>query len=184
MTYLAKLWDGNWVRTSATSPLLYRSLLYRQSHALPQGWQKPSPRNMKMSLHVHPLLGNELVKKFLQRQILGRQSLVKSRTNVYSSFLGNNQRANGLARQLSHNLFSMWSAPCAMLSNRTVKTSKIIGVFYGIRAEGRFQSVIAEKLWVKDTKPSRKRVLEVSAFESAWTRTERVHRELWRLRII
>jgi hypothetical protein len=52
-------------------------------------------------LHVHPLLGNGLVNKFLGRQILGEQSaarLCNNRTNVYSSLLGNSQHANGLVR--------------------------------------------------------------------------------------
>jgi hypothetical protein len=40
-----------------------------------------------------------------------------NRMNVYSSLLGKSQLANGLARQLSRDLFSMWSALC---SNRTV----------------------------------------------------------------
>jgi hypothetical protein len=33
-----------------------------------------------------------------------------NRTNFYSSLLGNSQRANGLARYLSRDLFSVWSA--------------------------------------------------------------------------
>jgi hypothetical protein len=52
-------------------------------------------------LYVHPLLGNGLVNKFPRRQIFGKQSVARSRnnkTNVYSSLLGNNQSANGLAR--------------------------------------------------------------------------------------
>jgi hypothetical protein len=40
-----------------------------------------------------------------------------NRTNVYSSLLGINQRSNGLARQLSCDLFPMWSA---LRDNRTV----------------------------------------------------------------
>jgi hypothetical protein len=58
-----------------------------------------------------------------------------NRTNVYSSLLGNNQRANGPVRYISRDLFSVWSAPCPVLSNRTVNTSTIIGVFYGVRDE-------------------------------------------------
>jgi hypothetical protein len=41
------------------------------------------------------------VNMFPRRQILGKQSVARSRnnrTNVYSSLLGNNQRANGLVR--------------------------------------------------------------------------------------
>jgi hypothetical protein len=52
-------------------------------------------------LHVHPLLGNGLVNKFPRKHIPGKESVVMSRnkrTNVYGSLLGNNQRANGLAR--------------------------------------------------------------------------------------
>jgi hypothetical protein len=54
-----------------------------------------------MLLHVHPLLGNGVVNKFPRRQILGKESVARSRnnrTNVYSSLLGNNQRANGQVR--------------------------------------------------------------------------------------
>jgi hypothetical protein len=32
-------------------------------------------------LHVHPLLGNGLVNKFPRRQILGKQSVARSRNN-------------------------------------------------------------------------------------------------------
>jgi hypothetical protein len=90
-------------------------------------------------LHAHPFLGNGLVTKYPRIQILGKQSVARSsnnRTNVYSSLLDNSQSANGLARQLSRDLFSMWSAPCPMLSNRTANTSIIIGIFYGDRHEG------------------------------------------------
>jgi hypothetical protein len=89
-------------------------------------------------IHVQPLLGNGLVSKFPRRQILGKQSVARprnNRTNAYSSFLRNNQRANGLARYLLRDLFSVWSAPCPVLSNRIVNTSTIIGVFYDVRAE-------------------------------------------------
>jgi hypothetical protein len=84
-------------------------------------------------LHVYPLLGNGLVKKFPRRQILGKQSVARSRnnkTNAYSSLLGNNQRANGLAGYLSRDLFWVWSAPCPVLRNKSVNTFTIIGVFY------------------------------------------------------
>jgi hypothetical protein len=50
---------------------------------------------------THPLLGNGLVNKLPRRQILGKQSVDRSRnnrTNVYSSLKGNIKRANGLAR--------------------------------------------------------------------------------------
>jgi hypothetical protein len=59
-----------------------------------------------------------------------------NRTNVYSSLSGKSQSANGQARYLACDLFSVWSAPCSVLSNRTVNTSTIKGVFYVIRAEG------------------------------------------------
>jgi hypothetical protein len=52
-------------------------------------------------LHVHLLLGNRFLNKFPRRQILVKQSVVRShnkRTNVYRSLLGNHQRANGVAR--------------------------------------------------------------------------------------
>jgi hypothetical protein len=48
-----------------------------------------------------PLLGNGLLNKFPRTQILGKESVAWSRnnrTNVYSSLLGNNHRANGLPR--------------------------------------------------------------------------------------
>jgi hypothetical protein len=32
-------------------------------------------------LHVHPLLGNELVNEFLRRQILGKQSVARLQNN-------------------------------------------------------------------------------------------------------
>jgi hypothetical protein len=65
---------------------------------------------MRVLLYLHPLLGNGLVKKLPRRQIHGKQSVAMSRnnrTNVYSSLLGNKQRANGLAKYLSRDLFSM-----------------------------------------------------------------------------
>jgi hypothetical protein len=74
----------------------------------------------------------------IARQRLDKHPAIRAlnnRTNVYSSLLGNSQRANGLARYLSCDLFSV-SALCAVLSNKTVNTPKIIGVFYGARAEG------------------------------------------------
>jgi hypothetical protein len=55
-------------------------------------------------LHVHPVLGNRLVNKFPRREILRTQSVARSRNNrmnVYSSLLGNNQRANELARVIT-----------------------------------------------------------------------------------
>jgi hypothetical protein len=55
-----------------------------------------------------------------------------NRTNVHSSLLENSQRTNGLARELSRDLFSVWSAPCQVLSNRTINTSTI-SVLYGVR---------------------------------------------------
>jgi hypothetical protein len=58
-------------------------------------------KNLMLLLHVHPLLGNGLVNKFPRRQILGKQSVARSRNNrtsVYSSLLGNNQRINGQVR--------------------------------------------------------------------------------------
>jgi hypothetical protein len=48
-------------------------------------------------------------------------------------------------------------------------------------SEGRLQSVTAKKPWVKEMKPSWKRVQESSAVESTRTRIERVLSELWRL---
>jgi hypothetical protein len=77
-------------------------------------------------LHVHPLLGNELVNKFPRGQILGTHSV---------SRLRNNREA----------VFSVWSAPgnsritglCnPFLNNGTVNTYTIIDVLYEVRAEG------------------------------------------------
>jgi hypothetical protein len=65
-------------------------------------------------LHVHQLLGNGLSNKFSRRQIRGKQSCARLRNN------SDNRR-----------VFSMWSASCPVLGNRTVNTSTIIkGVFY------------------------------------------------------
>jgi hypothetical protein len=50
-----------------------------------------------------------------------------NRTNVYSSLLSNSQRANGLVRQLSHDLFSMWSA---LHNNRTVFSALFVPWLY------------------------------------------------------
>jgi hypothetical protein len=108
-----------------------------------------TPKNVAKQLqyilsHVYSLLGNGLVKKFSEDRVLGKQSVARSRnnrTNVYSSLLGNNQRANGLARELSRDLFSMRPAPCSVPNNRTVKMFTIIGVFYGVRAEGLYEAV-------------------------------------------
>jgi hypothetical protein len=56
----------------------------------------------------------------IARQRLDKQPAIHARnnwTNTYSSLLGNSQRANGLARKLSRDLFSVWSA---LPKNRTV----------------------------------------------------------------
>jgi hypothetical protein len=85
------------------------------------------------------LVKNDVICQRIARQRLDKHPAIRAsnnRTNVYSSLLGNNQRANGLARYLSCDLFSMWSAPCPVLSNRTENTSTITGVFYGVSAEG------------------------------------------------
>jgi hypothetical protein len=81
----------------------------------------------------------EVVKNSVTRQRPNKHPAIRARnnrTNVYSSLIGNNQRANGLARYLSRDLFLIWSAPCPVLSNITVNTSTITGVFYGVRAKG------------------------------------------------
>jgi hypothetical protein len=67
-------------------------------------------------LHVHPLLGNGLVNKFLETFLVNSPLL-------------------GYATILITEVFSMWSALCLVLSNRTVNTSAIIDVFYGVRAK-------------------------------------------------
>jgi hypothetical protein len=59
----------------------------------------------KILLRVQQLLGNGLINKFPRRQVLRKHSVAMSRNNktntrIYSSLLGNNQRANGLARLL------------------------------------------------------------------------------------
>jgi hypothetical protein len=49
----------------------------------------------------------------IDRQRLDKDPAIRARnnkTNVCSSLLGNSQRANGLARWLSRDLFSVWSA--------------------------------------------------------------------------
>jgi hypothetical protein len=82
---------------------------------------------------------NAVTYQHIARQRIDKHPEIRARnnrTNVYSSLLGNNQRANGLVKYLSRDLLSMCSAPCPVLSNRTVNTSKIISVFYGVRAEG------------------------------------------------
>jgi hypothetical protein len=56
----------------------------------------------------------------IARQRLDKRPAIRARnekTNVYSSLLGKSQRANGLARYLSRDLFSVWSA---LRNNRTV----------------------------------------------------------------
>jgi hypothetical protein len=55
----------------------------------------------------------------IARQRLDKYPAIRARnrTNVYSSLLGNSQRANGLTRYLSRDLFSVWSA---LRNNRTV----------------------------------------------------------------
>jgi hypothetical protein len=53
--------------------------------------------------YVHSLLGNGLVNKFTQRRILGKQSLLG-----YATIL------------TTEEMFSLWSASCSVLSNRTV----------------------------------------------------------------
>jgi hypothetical protein len=49
------------------------------------------------------------------------------RTNVYTSLLGNSQVANGLARYLSRDLFSVWSALC---NSRTVFSALSVPELY------------------------------------------------------
>jgi hypothetical protein len=54
----------------------------------------------------------------IARQRLDKHPAIRAsnnRTDIYSSLLGNYQRGNGLARWLSRDLFSVWSAlrgPC------------------------------------------------------------------------
>jgi hypothetical protein len=72
-----------------------------------------------MRLDVYPLLGNELVNKFHEERFLINSPLL------------------GYATILTiEKMFSMWSAPCPALSNRTANTSTRIGVIYGVGAEG------------------------------------------------
>jgi hypothetical protein len=119
-------------------------------HHIPSAVDDATLPNLEIILlHVHPLLGSGLAKKFPRRQILGKQSVPRSRNNrmnVYSSLLGNSQGAKGLARQLSRDLFSVWSAPCPVLTNRTANTSTISVFYEGPcrrfigNSEGRLQS--------------------------------------------
>jgi hypothetical protein len=76
---------------------------------------------IKVLLHVHPLLESVSVNEFSRRQILDKQSVTRLR---------NKEKA----------MFSMSSAPSdsktvlcnPFLSNGTVNTSTIIGVFRGV----------------------------------------------------
>jgi hypothetical protein len=61
----------------------------------------------------------------IARQRLGKHPAIcarNSRTNVSSRLLGNIQRDNGLARWLSHDLFSVWSV---LRDDRTVFSVRV-----------------------------------------------------------
>jgi hypothetical protein len=75
-------------------------------------------------LHVHPLLGNELVKEFPRRQILRKQSVARLRNNRGGCVFYSSAPRN--SRTVICNPF---------LSNGTVNTSTIIGVLRGVCAE-------------------------------------------------
>jgi hypothetical protein len=102
-------------------------------------------------LYVHPLLGNGLIKQFLRRQIIGKQSIARLRNN------SDNRRS----------VFNMVHAmPSAKQQNyKHVYINRcfqwgLCRRFIG-DTEGCLQSVIAENLWVKDTKPSWEGVLRI-----------------------
>jgi hypothetical protein len=62
---------------------------------------------------IDSMITSIMARQSITRQWLDKHLAIpvrKNRTNVYSSLLGNSQRANGLARYLSRDLFSVWSA--------------------------------------------------------------------------
>jgi hypothetical protein len=63
-------------------------------------------------------LGNDL------ETIFSRISAFNNRMNVYNSLLGNSQRANGLARWLTHDWLSIESVPQPLLCNVEVNTPR------------------------------------------------------------
>jgi hypothetical protein len=105
------------------------------------------PRHRSYRLPVH----YSFIKKCQRtaRQRLDTHPATNARntkTNVYSSLLGNSRRANGLTRYLSRDLFPMLSAPCPVLSNRIVMTFTIMCFLWSPcrrfigDSEGRLQS--------------------------------------------
>jgi hypothetical protein len=76
-------------------------------------------------LHVHPLLGNVLVNKFPRRQILVKESVARLRNNREAMFSVSSESSNSRTTVLRN----------PFLSNGTVNTSTIIGVFRGVCAE-------------------------------------------------
>jgi hypothetical protein len=100
---------------------------------------------IQIMLHVHPLLGNGLVNNFALKQILGKQSVARLRNN-------------------SDNRRSVFDVVCTMPSSKQQNYKHVYSYrcfLWGLcrrfigDSEGRLQSVVAEKSWVKDTKPSR-----------------------------
>jgi hypothetical protein len=93
-------------------------------------------------LHVHTLLGNRLVNKFPPRQILGKQSgaTLCNRRSVFSGVRAVPSAKQQNCKHVYNNRCFLWGRCRSFIGD----------------SEGRLQPVIAEKLCVKDTKPSRK----------------------------
>jgi hypothetical protein len=70
-------------------------------------------------IHVHPFLGNVLINEFPRRQILGKQSLLGYATIEKAVFSISSAPSSSRTRVLCN----------PFLSNGTVNTSTIIGVF-------------------------------------------------------
>jgi hypothetical protein len=102
-------------------------------------------------LHVHPLLGNGLVNKFPRKQILGKQSVARLRNNsdnrrsVFIVVRAMPSVTQQNCKHIYNNGCFLW-CPCRR---------------FIVDSEGRWQSVIAEKQWVKDTKRWRKGFVKI-----------------------
>jgi hypothetical protein len=104
----------------------------------------------KILLHVHPLLSNGLVNKSPWRQILGKQSLARLCNNSDNRSVYTVVCAMPSAKQ--QNCEHVYNNTCFLWG----RCRRFIG-----DSEGQLQSVIAEKPWVKDMKPSRKCVVRI-----------------------
>jgi hypothetical protein len=127
------------------------------------------------------LLGRSMLKTTVTRTPIARQRVGKQ---VLAKTFSVNSPLLGYLTILTEKVLSMWSSPCPGLTNRTVMTTDRCFLWCPCRrfigdSEGRLQSVIADKPWVKDTKPSRG-VQEGSAPESTRTKMQHVLSELLR----